>query len=209
MLTAQQSGTPFESDERDQRVIWCGATWSDYEALLAMRDDRPNPRLYYLEGEIEIMSPSEGHEWMKTTLARLLEAYADEVGLELNGYGSLAMRKARQARGAEPDECYVVGRAKGRPDLAIEVMWTKGGLDKLAIYSGLGVQELWCCRREKAKGISLALYALRRGRYFEVPRSGLLPHLDLELIRKCLALKSQTQAVRAFRAALRRTKQVR
>jgi Uma2 family endonuclease len=76
------------------------------------------------------MSPSLEHQWLKTTLARLLQGYADEVGLEFNGFGSMTMRRADGERGAEPDECYVIGRARGRPDLAIEVIWTSGGLDK-------------------------------------------------------------------------------
>src|SRR5690242_5509801 len=105
----------------DQRVVMCGVSWRDYEQLLTIRGDRSGVRLYYLAGDIEIMSPGQGHEWLKTTLARLLEAYADEVGLEFNGFGSMTMKQSRRERGAEPDECYVVGRAKGRPDLAIEV----------------------------------------------------------------------------------------
>jgi hypothetical protein len=29
------------------------------------------------------------------------------------------------------------------PDVAIEVIWTRGGLDKLDVYRGLGVPEVW------------------------------------------------------------------
>lgn len=194
------------ADSVDQRVVLRGVGWSDYEALLAIRgDERPGVRLYYLEGDLELMSPSHMHEWLKTTLARLLEAYADETGIELTGYGSLTMRRVRKERGAEPDECYVIGPARGRdprPDLAIEVVWTSGGLDKMAIYAGLGVRELWVCRTHKKK-VAVEVLALRRGRYVTVSRSRLLPGLDPSVLAKFLEGESQTRAVRGFRATLR------
>jgi len=195
-------------DAVDQRVVLRGVRWADYEALLAIRgDERPGVRLYYLEGDLELMSPSRSHEWIKKTLARLIEAYADETGVELNGYGQLTMKRSRKERGAEPDECYVVGPLRGRktprPDLAIEVIWTSGGLDKLEIYAGLGVRELWICRSHKRQ-LVLEVLALRGARYVSAARSRLLPHLDLELLMRFLDADSQSQAVRAYRAALRR-----
>ena len=48
--------------------------------------------------------------------------------------------------GCEADECYIFGprpRDKARPDLAIEVVWTSGGLDKLEVYRRLEVGEVW------------------------------------------------------------------
>jgi Uma2 family endonuclease len=117
------------------------------------------------------------------------------------------MRRVRKERGAEPDECYVVGPLRGRksprPDLAIEVIWTSGGLDKLEIYSGLGVRELWICRTHEKK-LAVEVLALRSGHYVTARRSRVLPALDLDLLTRFLDADSQTQAVRAFRAALRR-----
>lgn len=46
--------TPVE----DKIIILRGATWADYQRLLEMRGDRSAPRIAYLEGELEIMSPS-------------------------------------------------------------------------------------------------------------------------------------------------------
>lgn len=196
---------PEPFDDVDQHVVLRGVRWVDYEALLAIRgDERPGVRLYYLKGDLELMSPSQSHEWIKKTLARMLEAYADATGIDVTGYGSLTMRRVRKERGAEPDECYVIGPSiekDARPDLAIEVVWTSGGLDKLEIYSGLGVRELWVCRTQKKK-LVLDVLSLRRGRYVTVDRSRVLPDLDLGLITKCLDSESQTQAVRSFRTAL-------
>ena len=55
------------------------------------------------------------------------------------------LRKAPKASGLEPDECYIIGpdQSAERPDLAIEIVWTSGGLDKLEICSRLGVPEVW------------------------------------------------------------------
>jgi len=175
-------------------------TWRDYEILLAVRGDRAGVRMYYFEGNVEIMSPSYSHEGIKTIIARLVEAYADERGLELNGFGSWTLKNQPHERGAEPDECYVVGeQKKDVPDLAIEVIWTSGGLDKLNIYRGLGVREVWVWERERGIGV----HVLRGDSYEEVARSEVLPELDLELLAQYILEPSQSKAVRAFRAALR------
>jgi Uma2 family endonuclease len=90
----------------DQRVFLHNVSWSDYEALLAMRGDTAGVRVAYLEGTLELMTPSQDHEIVKKKLARLLEAYAEELGIELEGYGSWTLKREDQERGLEPDECY-------------------------------------------------------------------------------------------------------
>src|SRR5439155_5576949 len=76
----------------DHRVTLHDVTWEQYEALLEMRGDRAGVRMAYLQGELELMSPSRSHEGIKKTLARLLEAYAEERGLDLNGFGSWTLK---------------------------------------------------------------------------------------------------------------------
>ena len=184
----------------DQRVTLHGMTWKDYEIMLALRGDRSGVRMAYLHGAIELMSPSIDHEGIKKTMARLVEAYADERGWDLNGYGSWTLKDALAERGLEPDECYVLGGApKDVPDLAIEIVWTSGGLNKLEIYQTLGVGEVWIWKRESG----VTVHLLRDGRYEEAPRSALLPELDLKLLDRFALSTNQAQAVRAFRAALR------
>jgi Uma2 family endonuclease len=191
---------PPEDHDTDQRIFLHDRTWSEFEILLALRGDRAGVRMFYLDGEIELMSPSESHEGIKKTIARLVEAYADERGLEFNGFGSWTLKNSSKERGAEPDECYVIGAtSKAKPDLAIEVIWTRGGLDKRAIYAGLGVRELWMWRRPG----TISVHALRGETYDEVPSSEVLPGIDLEVLAGLLSLPSQSQAVRAYRASLR------
>lgn len=184
----------------DQRVTLRGMRWKDYEILLAVRGDRSGVRMAYLNGAIELLSPSRDHERIKTTIARLVESYADDRGPDLNGYGSWTLKNAIAERGLEPDECYVIGEAhKHAPDLAIEVVWTSGGVDKLQIYRAIAVGEVWLWERDTG----ITVHLLRDGRYEVAPRSALLPELDLELLGKLATSPNQAQAVRAFRAALR------
>jgi len=185
-------------DDPDQRVILSGLDWWQFEAFLAIRGDRAGVRVTYLEGELEIMSPSRTHETLKKLIARLLEAYADGTGLVFEGYGSLTMRNAPKQRGIEPDECYAVGAAKESPDLAVEVIWTHGGLDKLSVYRGLGVREVWIWKKDALKA-----YELRDGAYVEISQSVVIPALSPSFIAGFLDCETQTEAVRKLRAALR------
>lgn len=200
VATASSAARPGVSREEDQRILMHGVTWSEYETLLAVRGDRAGIRIAYLEGDLEIMSPSRSHEWIKTMMARFAEAYTEELGIEFNGYGSWTIKSAPKERGVEPDECYILGtERKDAPDLAIEVVWTHGGIDKLEIYRGLGVREVWFWRDGR-----IEVYELHEDGYATLSRSALLPDLDLELLASFVDRPSQTQAVREFRAALRK-----
>ncbi|HEU4535469.1 MAG TPA: Uma2 family endonuclease, partial [Polyangiaceae bacterium] len=177
----------------DQRIILHGVPWAQYEALLAIRGEGAGVRMTYLEGALELMSPSINHEAIKTLVARLVEAYAEEAGLDLNGYGSWTLRKEQEQRGLEPDECYVVGTPQADvPDLAIEIAYSRGGLDKLDVYRGLGVREVWLWR----EGL-LAVHVLKAGAYERAAKSELMPALDLELLLSFADHRSQTASVRA------------
>ena len=57
----------------------------------------------YLEGSLEIMSPSRRHEVEKKQIARLLELFCLERDIPLYGYGSTTFRKEEHERGLEPD----------------------------------------------------------------------------------------------------------
>ena len=176
--------------------------WQDFEALLAIRGDRAGVRLYYLDGEIEIVSPTKRHEERKTTLARLLEVWAMELDIALNGFGSWTLKKELREAGAEPDECYIVGEAteKDVPDLVIEVEWSRAtGLSKPEIYRRLGVRELWTLKSDGR----LMIRTLEQGEWIERSASQLLPGLDLAWLLSLLEITPQSKAVRALRDTLR------
>ena len=192
---------PFDPGAFDQRVFLHSVSWSQFETMLAIRGDHGGVRFTYLEGALELMSPSQSHESDKTKLARLIEAYSEERGIELEGFGSWTIKNELRERGVEPDECYMIGPITGeleRPDLAIEIVYTSFGIDKLMVYQGLEVPEVWFFERGR-----LAFYRLERGGYVAATHSALLPDFDPALIVRCMEASTQTEAVRQLRATLR------
>ena len=188
--------------EQDQHVVLRGMSWQAFEAMLALRGDTSGVRMYYLDGEIELLSPTKIHEGRKKTLARLLELWALEAGVELNGYGSWTLKQEMRDAGAEPDECYVVGTAdKDVPDLAIEVEWSrKLGLPKDEIYRRLGVRELWTLKDDGR----LVVRVMNRGKWTEQQGSSVLPALDVGWLATFLEIDPQSKALRTMRDALRK-----
>jgi Uma2 family endonuclease len=189
---------PVVSPEADHRVVMHAVDWRAYEVMLVLRGERDSPRMIYLEGALELMSPSRTHENIKKLIASLFEAHAMERGLTFDGYGSMTMRSSSTARGLEPDECYALGGRKERPDLAIEVIWTSGGLDRLEVHRGLGVREVWIWESN-----TLTAHALRGDRYAPLATSELVPDIDLALIARLIAAGgTQSDTLRAYHRAL-------
>jgi Uma2 family endonuclease len=186
----------------DQRVVMHSVPWSHYEAQLALRGESAVPRMAYLEGALELMSPSKDHERIKSYIGCLVEAYALARGIDLSPYGAWTLKSAPKASGAEPDECYIIGGDQGKdiPDLVIEVVWTGGGIDKLEICRRLGIGEVWVWKVDR-----IETHALRGNRYEQVRRSPLLPELDVDLLVSFLDRASALQAVKAFTDALGKT----
>jgi Uma2 family endonuclease len=196
---AELGFTRVSPSDVDQRMILADITWKQYEALLALfGDERPGIRMAYLEGDLEIMSPSRKHEQIKKTVARLVELYAVERDIDLTGLGSTTFREEAKARGAEPDECYCVGEEKALPDIVFEVIISSGGIDKLRIYEGLGIPELWFWRA----GV-FHIYRLEPDGYVRRNRSEFLPDIDFARLAELAERTNQAQAVRAFRDHLR------
>lgn len=186
----------------DQRVVMSDISWDQYEALLAIRGPRPRPRMAYLDGALELMTTSEDHERIKKWIACIVEAYMLEIGIVFGGYGSWTMTQRPKKAGAEADECYRIGadQTKGRsPDLALEVVWTHGGIDKLEIYRRLGVREVWFWDDGE-----IHIYELGANDYERRDRSAFLPDLDLALVCRLVELPTINDAVHALRSALRR-----
>ncbi len=186
----------------DHFVILRGATWADYQRLRLLRGEEAVPRLTYLEGTLQLMTPSMDHESIKSVIGRLIEVWCLEFGVDFSPVGSWTIEDPAVARGVEPDECYVFRPTTGatRPDLTIEVVWTSGGVDKLQVYAELGVREVWFWRRG-----GITPHVLRPGGYVAVERSECLAALDLGLLASFVARRDASVAatIRAYREALR------
>src|SRR5262249_18176178 len=133
-------------------------------------------------------------------LARLLEAWAEEMDVKLQGGGSWTVMDPAVERGAEAAECYLVGRVEpdDAPDIAIEVVRASGGIDKLEVGRKLGAREVWFW-----KGGALSFHILRGEHYVHTDRSKILPKLDPALITRCMGTIDQTEAVKQLRRAMR------
>ncbi len=142
------------------------------------------------------------HELDKTRLARLIETWAYERGVALEGSGSWTVKNRRKKRGAEADESYVVGPHDPdtieAPHIAIEVIWTSGGIDKLEVWRKLGVREVWIWKEG-----ALTFHVRDGDRYRERERSELLPELDPALLIAPMSAPSQHEAIAQLRQALR------
>jgi Uma2 family endonuclease len=185
-----QPPAPFDSD---QRIVLSGISWRDYLLLSDLFIDRPGLHLTYLEGTLEIMTTSPRHERIKTLIGRLLELHALVHRIRITGFGSATYRREEKERGLEPDECYCVGDEKEFPDLAIEVVLTSGGVDKLAVYAGLGVREVWFWRDG-----AFAVYELTSNGYVEAQTSSFFPAMSFPRLAELVAKSDQDAAVRAY-----------
>lgn len=185
----------------EERHVLTGITWDEYCAVNDALDDHPSIRMFYLMGSLEIVSTSPLHEVRKKSIARFLELYSTLRRVRLLGYGQTTFRKKAKKRGAEPDECYYTGEFDpAAPEIVIEVVITSGGVDKLAIYSGLGVKEVWFWTEEAG----FEIHRLSGGKYRRIAKSRLLPDLDLDELARHVRNSDQFEAAVAYQEILSR-----
>ena len=147
--------TPRSAGE-EQRIVLYGIPWSLY-VMLRDSIDSSGVRMTYLEGTLEIRSPSKTHEVSKTH-----------------------------------------GADKEVPDIAIEVVVTRGTIDKLDVYRGLGVGEVWAFEDE-----AFRVLTLRGDEYHPIPASAVLPEVDLGTLARFAREPDQHAALTRFRDLIR------
>jgi Uma2 family endonuclease len=190
--TIQSTTAPPSLGVGEDRLLIRNLGWERYEALRALLGD-DGPRMYYLDGDVELMSTHIPHERFKKLLSFMVEALTEELDIPRNALGSLTFKRKLADAGAEPDECYYLANA-GRirdqkivdldleppPDLVIEVEISSPLLDKLRIYAGIGVPELW-----RFDGETLTVLCLgAHGEYAATERSAAFPFLPMpEIVR--------------------------
>jgi Uma2 family endonuclease len=184
----------------EQRMLLYGVSWQEYVTLRELMD-RPGLRMTFLRGALELMSPSPQHELWKTNIARFIELYAHVKSIDLYGYGSTTFKQEAKERGAEPDECYLVGKQLDDfPEIVLEVIHTAPLLNKLEVYAPMGVSEVWVFRNGK---FSLCALDPAVSQYTEIARSRLVPELDFALIARYAVRPDTPQALREFERVLR------
>lgn len=185
------------SPQAEQHFIWYGLSWDQYEGLLrALGDHRL--RHTYVEGALEIVSPSMGHESSKSLLGGFVEMLCRLLRLPRKSIGSTTMKKKRWRRGLEPDEGFYVGEESVQPmrsrrefdpdrdpppDLIVEVDITSSSDDRIEFYRRLRVREIWRYADEVVQFYGL----MQNGRYRKLKRSRLFPLLTSEDLTRFIA----------------------
>lgn len=188
-----------ELDAPEQRALFTGLRWSDWVRLTEAKGERRYPKLAYLDGVMELMSPSRRHERIKSYLGALVETWCLERGSDIVPLGSWTLEARAADAGIEPDECYQLGEIeRERPDVAIEVIWTVGSLDKLAIYQRFAVPEVWFWRR----GV-IEVHILDSEGYSRTDSSVAFPGIDLSLLIELTVEPTVSAAQRRLLATLR------
>ena len=186
----------------DERVVMYGISWEHYELMLEARGERSQPRMAYLDGALELKTTSHGHERVLSWIVSMLTVYLIDADIRFGGYGHWTLRQgAEKQAGIEADNCFQLGddQSERTPELAIEVTWTSGGIDKLEIYRRLGVREVWFWEAGE-----LLVFVLEGDRYERRASSTLVPDLDLALVARLVDRPTINDAVRELRAAMKR-----
>jgi Uma2 family endonuclease len=180
----------------EPRIPLYGITWQQYENFIEIFSGHQNRHLTYLQGVLEIVTLSPEHEILKTIIARLLYIYADALDIDLFSCGSATCKSPSTNRGLEPDESFCIGDRKQFPDLAIEVTVISGGINKLEIYQGLQIPEVWFYQSDY-----FSLYRIKQdgSGYQKIAQSQIFPNLDLNLMAQYVCPDLEPEMVRAWR----------
>jgi Uma2 family endonuclease len=183
----------------DQIVIVQG-DWAKYKLIQQGCAESPGIRVSYFDGTIELVMPSRPHEIFAHIIGYLLTYFLSHQDIEFLAVGSADQEKEGESA-AQPDQSYCIGDIKPIPDLSIEVVFTSGGINKLARYRAIGVPEVWFWEDG-----TLKLYHLRSDGYEPIQQSELdgLKNLDLAVLKRHILMGelSTSKAVQSFAAYL-------
>lgn len=178
----------------ESRFVISGVSWEEYLRLLDWMGDR-HIRLTYDGSSVEMMSPSYEHDYDDWIIGRLVERLCEELSIRYRIGAKSTLKSALVEKGLEADACYWIQnepamRGKRKldlslvppPDLAIEVEVSRSVLDRLGIYSALGVPEVWRVRNTKVRVLLLG----EDGQYYPSETSQSLPMVPIESLSEWL-----------------------
>ena len=185
----------------DRQLAYSGIDWQQFKLIQAGFADASGIRLAYFNNTIEILMPGRTHELFKSIIGMLIELFCLEMAIEFEPTGSMTQEREGEVS-LEADESYCFGTFKSIPDLAIEVVLTSGGIDKLQRYQILGISEVWFWQ----DGV-FSLYRFRDSKYDLITRSEIpeLTSLDIDLLTRCvlMAETSRLNGANEFRKTIR------
>lgn len=199
MVLLQDFFEILQAEDPEERQIISGVNWENYETLLNELENSLQYRVTYLDGVLEFVSPSRKHERDKTNIGSLVETYCQEKRIRYFPLGSTTLRQPEKRGGTEPDESYCIGIEKEFPDIAIEVVVTSGGLDKLEVYKRLGIKEVWLFKNNQ-----FDVYCWDGNSYKQVEKSEILPNLDLIMLAQYVVAIDPLEAALEWRERVKK-----
>jgi Uma2 family endonuclease len=202
-----------ESDEeKDVSELRHNVSWEEFENILAEMGDNRSSRVAYDQGTLEITMPSQKHEYYKEIIRDLIKYLAEELDLDCESLGSTTWKRKDLLKGAEPDNCFYIQNEPAiravkpnidlskdpPPDLILEVDYTSPSLNRLPIYAGLEVPEIWIYNMKV-----LRIYQLDAGKYKETDTSlafGTFPIKEIPSFIKKNITASPRELRQSFRA---------
>ncbi|NJS12685.1 MAG: Uma2 family endonuclease [Microcoleus sp. CSU_2_2] len=189
--------------KKESPLLFEGLTWREFKAVEQLLD-RPGYRLSFLDGVLEILKmPGEPHETVKKRIAALLELYLLVAGFDFTPTGSMTLESETVAVKREADESYKLAPGRRLPDLAIEVVFSSGGINKLEVYKRLKIPEVWFWE----DGV-LEVYHLRgegNALYYEkISSSEEVKGIDLNLLLRCVSMVNHVDAIKTFQQAIQK-----
>ena len=182
---------------KESPLLFEGLTWREFKAVEQLLD-RPGYRLSFLNGVLEIRRRSgEPQEIIKGRIGALVEQYLLMAGFDFTPTGSMTLESETGKVKREADESYKLAPGRRLPDLAIEIVFSSGGIDKLEAYKRLKIPELWFWE----DGL-LEVYHLRGegdGLYYEkISSSEEVQGIDLDLLLRCMNMVNHVDAIKTF-----------
>jgi Uma2 family endonuclease len=183
-MLVQPSATKLEP--RQRFVLW-QVGWDVYEKIVDALNEE-HVRVTYDRGDLELMSPPPVHEAIKVWFRHFMIALVEVLDFPTKGVGGPTFRRRDRRCGLEPDDGYYFASAarvvdwltlnldrNPPPDLALEVDVTRSCLDRMGVYAGPGVPEVW-----RFDGEEWHIHLLGTdGTYQESSRSAAIPYLSV------------------------------
>ena len=188
---------------KESPLLFDGLTWREFKAVEQLLD-RPGYRLSFLDGVLEIRRRhGEPHETVKARIGALLQLYLLMAGFDFTPTGSMTLESETGKVKREADESYKLAPNRRLPDLAIEIVFSSGGINQLEAYKRLKIKEVWFWE----DGL-LEVYHLRgEGNtldYEKVSSSEEVKGIDLDLLLRCINMVNHVDAVKTFQQALQK-----
>ncbi len=164
--------SPFRDrlTQQDQILILSGMTWDDFEQLAS--EEYTGYRISYFDGEIIIVSPGRNHERIAESINYLIAAYCRQYNILYYPFRSTTLKNPPLA-GKEPDVSFAFDTDKDIPDLAVEVIFSSGGVADLQKYRNLKIPEVWFWQNNV-----ITFYHLENNNYQIVDKSKYLSNLE-------------------------------